>query len=85
MPITNQNSGGTASMGIHNPRSPRGETRGTAGAHRGYPLALQGARRRPVAGRAAGDDPGTCALLGDGLQLAHVRGQAKRAAAVRGI
>ena len=68
---------------VHDPRSPRGGTRGTAGAHRGYPLAHQGARRRPVAGRAAGDDPGTCALLGDGLRLAHVRGEAERAAAVQ--
>jgi hypothetical protein len=68
---------------VHDPRSPRGGTQGTAGAHCGYPLAQQGTRRRPVAGRAAGDDPGTWALLGDRLRLAQVRGEAERAAAVQ--
>ena len=42
----------------------------------------QGARRRPVAGRAAGDDPGARPLLGGRLRLARVRGEAERAAAV---
>ena len=45
-------------------------------------LALQGARRRSVAGRAAGDDPGARPLLGDRVRLARVRGEAERAAAV---
>ena len=34
-------------------------------------LAQQGARRRSVAGRAAGDDPGARPLLGDRVRLAH--------------
>ena len=42
----------------------------------------EGARRRSVAGRAAGDDAGARALLGDRVRLARVRGEAERAAAV---
>ena len=45
-------------------------------------LALQGARRRSVAGRAVGDDSGARALLGDRLRLAQGRGEAQRLAAV---
>ena len=50
--------------------------------HRRDAVAQQGARRRSVAGRAAGDDAGARALLGDRLRLAPVRGEAERAAAV---
>ena len=42
----------------------------------------QGARRRSVAGRAAGDDAGARPLLGDRLRLAQGRGETQRAAAV---
>jgi hypothetical protein len=50
--------------------------------HRRDALAQQGARRRPIPGRAAGDDAGARALLGDRLRLAQGRGGAQRAAAV---
>ena len=49
---------------------------------RGSALAHQGARRRSVAGRAAGDDGGARPLLDDRVRLAHVRGETERAAAV---
>ena len=52
------------------------------GGARSDALAAQGARRRPVAGRAAGDGAGTRPLLGGGVGLARVRGEAERAAAV---
>ena len=42
-----------------------------------------GARRRPVAGRPVGDDPGAHALLGERARLAQGRGEAERAAAVQ--
>jgi hypothetical protein len=45
-------------------------------------LAREGTCGRSLAGRAAGDDPGTRALLGFGLRLAAVRGQAQRPAPV---
>ena len=45
-------------------------------------VAREGDRRGSVAGRAARDDPGARALLGDGLRLAQVRGEAERPAAV---
>ena len=48
-------------------------------AHRRDALAPQGTRRRPVAGRAAGDAAGTRPLLGDRVRLAPVRGEAERA------
>src|SRR5215211_9080577 len=50
--------------------------------HRRDALALQGARRRSVAGRAVGDDSGTRPLLGDRLRLAQGRGEAERPTAV---
>ena len=62
-------------------RARRGNRRPSA-AHRGDALALPGTRRRPVAGRAAGDDPGARPLLGDRLRLAQVRSEAERAPAV---
>ena len=62
-------------------RSGRGAGR-PASTHRGHALAREGDRRRSVAGRAARDDPGARALLGDGLRLAQVRGEAERPAAV---
>ena len=43
----------------------RGGARRPAPAHRRDALAQQGARRRPLAGRAAGDDAGARPLLGD--------------------
>ena len=49
---------------------------------RGDPLAQRGARRRSVAGRAAGDAAGARPLLGDRLRPAPGRGEAQRAAAV---
>ena len=68
------------------PPLPRRDSGGAAGrpapAHRGDALAQQGARRRSVAGRAAGDAAGARALLGDRLRLAQGRGEAQRAAAV---
>ena len=50
--------------------------------HRRDELAQQGARRRSVAGRAAGDDAGARALLADRLRLAQGRGEAQRPTAV---
>ena len=61
---------------------PEDAARRPAPAHRRDALAQQGARRRSVAGRAAGDDAGARALLGDRLRLAQGRGEAERAAAV---
>ena len=51
-------------------------------AHCGHPVAREGDRRRPVAGRAASGDAGTRAPLGHRVRLARVRGQAERPAAV---
>ena len=62
-----------ARRGDHRPPAP----------HRRDALARQGARRRPVAGRAAGDDAGAGALLGGRVRLARVRGDTERAAAVQ--
>ena len=50
--------------------------------HRGHAVAREGDRRRSIAGRAARDDAGARALLGDGLRLAQVRGEAERPTAV---
>ena len=61
---------------------PRGGAGRAAPSHRRDALARQGARRRSVAGCAAGDDPGARPLLGDGVRLARVRGEAERAATV---
>src|SRR4051794_14059495 len=66
---------------IHD-RDSRVGARGPACSHRGHAVAKQGARRRSVAGRAAGDAAGARALLDDRLRLAQVRGEAQRAAAV---
>ena len=63
-------------------RHARRSGRRPAAARRRDALALQGARRRSVAGRAAGDDAGARPLLGDRLRLARVRGETERAAAV---
>ena len=63
-------------------RHARRSDRRPSAAHRRDALAHQGAGRRPVAGRAAGDDAGARPLLGDRLRLAPVRGEAERAAAV---
>ena len=52
-------------------RDARRSDRRPAAAHRRDALAQQGARRRPVAGRAAGDDSGARPLLGDRLRLAR--------------
>ena len=48
----------------------------------GDALAEQGARRRSLAGRAAGDHEGARPLLGERLRLAQGRGEAERAPAV---
>ena len=53
-------------------RDSRGAARRPAPPHRGDALAQQGARRRSLAGRAAGDAAGARALLGDRLRLARV-------------
>src|SRR5688500_16547996 len=58
-------------------RYARGGARGSACAPRRHALPGEGAGRRSVAGRAAGDDAGTRALLADGVRLAHVRGPAE--------
>ena len=63
-------------------RDPRGGPRGPACPHRGHALAREGGRRGCLAGRAAGDDPGARALLGDRVRLAQVRGEAQRLPAV---
>jgi hypothetical protein len=42
---------------VHDPHGPRVGARGASRAHHGHPLAVQGADRRPVAGRAAGHEP----------------------------
>ena len=63
-------------------RDPRRADRRPAPAHRRDALAEQGARRRPLAGRAARDDRGARALLGDRVRLRADRGAAERAAAV---
>jgi hypothetical protein len=51
--------------------------------HAGPPLALHGARRRPLPGCATGDRPGARPVLEDQVRLAKVRGQAERIAAVQ--
>jgi hypothetical protein len=63
-------------------RYPRVRPRGSACAHRRHALAREGARRRSVAGRAAGHGPGARALLADGLRMAQVRGEVERRAAL---
>ena len=70
-------------------RPPTIPGRGPAGRHRRPPpadpgdaLAREGDRRGSVAGRAARDDAGARALLGQRLRLPEVRGEAERAAAV---
>jgi hypothetical protein len=63
-------------------RHARRSDRRPPAAHRRDAVARQGAGHRPVAGRAAGDNPGAHPLLDDRLRLAHVRGEAERAAAV---
>ena len=60
----------------------RGAAGGPPPPHPRDALADQGARRRPLAGRAAGDDPGARPLLERRVRLAQVRGEAERAAAV---
>ena len=57
---------------VRSGRHARRSDRRPSAAHRRDALAQQGARRRPVAGRAAGDVAGARALLGDGLRLARV-------------
>ena len=56
---------------------------GPASSDRRDAVAVQGARRGSLAGRAAGDDAGAHPLLGDRVRLAQVRGEAQRAAAVQ--
>src|SRR5258708_18306598 len=63
-------------------RHARRSARRPAPAHRCHALALQGARRRTVAGRAAVDDPSARALLDDRLRLAQGRGETERAPSV---
>ena len=50
--------------------------------HRGDAVARAGDGRGSIARRAARDDAGARALLGDGLRLAQVRGEAERPAAI---
>ena len=64
-------------------RHARRSNRRPSPASRRHPLAIAGARCRPLAGRTAGHDPGAGPVLGDRLRLAHVRGEAERAAAVQ--
>src|SRR5258708_2222892 len=63
-------------------RHARRSDRRPAPAHRRDALALQGTRRRSVAGRPAGDAPGARALLDDRLRLAQGRGEAQPAPSV---
>src|SRR6266566_3913165 len=63
-------------------RHSRREARRAAPSDRRSALALRGAGGRSVAGRAAGDNSGARALLGERLRLAQGRGEAERAAAV---
>src|SRR5215212_5189415 len=78
--------GGSHVRPEYRPPLPRGGSGGGPGraapAHRGHALAREGARRRSVPGRAAGDDAGTGALLGDRVRLPAVGGAAERPAAV---
>src|SRR5262245_30588340 len=78
---------GRSGRGRQHPAVPgRGSGRGTgrpSAARRRGALAEQGARRRRVAGRAAGDVAGAVALLGGRVRLAQGRGQAERVAAVQ--
>ena len=53
-------------------RDSRREARRAATPDRGDALAQQGARRRPLAGRAAGNDAGARPLLDDRLRLARI-------------
>src|SRR5215213_8407865 len=71
-------SGRNSDPPIHD-RDCRVGARGPACSHRGHAVAKQGARRRSVAGSAAGDAAGARALLDDRLRLAQVRGEAQRA------
>src|SRR6516225_3239335 len=52
-------------------------------ADRGGAVALQGAGRGPLPGRATRDDPGARPVLDDRVRLAPLRGEAERAAAVQ--
>ena len=61
---------------------PKEARRGHAQTHRGDAVARKRDCRRSIARRAARDDAETRALLGDGLRLAQVRGEAQRAAAI---
>ena len=76
-------SGGRHSDPTVHHRVSRSGARGAARAYRGHALAREGDGRRPVAGRAARDDPGARARVGDRLRLGQVRGEAERAAALR--
>src|SRR5829696_1160215 len=53
------------------------ETRRPPSPHRSHAVARKGDRRRSVAGPAARDDAGAGALLGGGVRLAQVRGEAE--------
>ena len=53
-------------------RRARRRNRRSSAAYRRDALAVSGARRRSVAGRATGDDPGAHPLLGNRLRLAQV-------------
>src|ERR1700730_14512207 len=55
-------------------QSSRGRPRRSSPAYRRDSLAHQGADRRSLAGRAAGDDPSARPLLDDRLRLAQMRG-----------
>src|SRR3954453_18036261 len=63
-------------------RDARGGAAGPARPRRGDALSREGAGRRSVAGRAAGDDAGARALLGDRVRLAQVRGETEGATAL---
>ena len=60
-----------------------GAARRSAPPGRGDALAHPGARRRPLAGRAAGHAPGARPPLDDRVRLEPLRGEAERAAAVQ--
>ena len=71
MAVSGREPGGRRRDPAVHDRDPRGGPRGPARAHRGDALAREGDRRRSVAGRAAGDDAGARALLGDRVRLAQ--------------
>ena len=68
---------------IHDPGRLRGGTRDAARPHHRHPLARPRTRRRLLAGRPAGGDPGTRPLLGNRVRHAPVRSPAGRPAALR--